>query len=395
MTHGAALSGIRILELGQAVAGPFVGTVLGAFGADVVKVEPPDGDPIRTWRTLHNGTSLWWRDLSRNKRLIALDLRTDAGVAVLRRLLPQFDVVVENFRPGRMEAWGLGPADLHALHPRLIYCRVSGYGQTGPDRDLPGYAAVAEARAGLRHLTGEPGGPTLRTNLSLGDSIAGLNAALGVALALVQRERHGVGQVVDVSLLESVLTVMEAVVAEASVGVIRGASGGGITGVVPSGVWPCRDGEVVIGANGESLFQRLCDAMGQPQLAADPRFAGNAARVAHQAALDATIGAWTSPQTVADVVATLSAAGVPAGPVSNGQQLLHDPQLRARNVFYEVMVDGVPISLPQLGPRLERSPPFAPRPGGEIGQDTIAVLQELAGYSIEELSALRAGGVVR
>ena len=266
------LAGIRVLELGQLVAGPFAGTLLASFGAEVIKVEAPSGDPIRSWRTMVGDTSVWWRTLSRNKRLISLDLRSAAGRAAIQRLVPHCDVVIENFRPGRMEQWGLGPEQLEALRPGVIVCRVSGYGQTGPDRDLPGYASVAEARGGLRFLTGEPDGPTVRSNLSLGDSIAGLQAALGIVVALLHRMRGGGGQVVDVSLLEAMLSMMEAAVTEASVGVHRAASGSTITGVAPSGAFPCVDGEVVLGANGETLFARLCAAMGQPELAEEHGF---------------------------------------------------------------------------------------------------------------------------
>ena len=385
------LSHIRVLELGQLVAGPFAGTLLASFGAEVIKVEAPTGDPIRQWRTVVDGTSAWWRTLARNKRLITLDLRSRAGRGVLRRLVPHCDVVIENFRPGRMEAWGLGPAELEALRPGIILCRVSGYGQTGPHRELPGYASVAEARGGLRHLTGLESGPSVRANLSLGDSIAGLQAALGTVVALLHRERSGAGQVVDVSLLESVLSMMEAVVTEASLGVERGPSGSTITGVAPSGAWPCRDGEVVLGANGETLFARLCTAMGQPGLAADPRFAGNPARVRNRAALDAIIARWTRARTVSEVVAILSDARVPAGPVQTPAQLLTDPQLVQRDALWEVWAEGKRMVLPPVGPRLSGMSPRRDHPGRSLGHDTESVLSELLGMTPAEVAALTAG----
>ncbi len=382
------LSGIRVLELGQLVAGPFAGTLLASFGAEVIKVEPPDGDPIRHWRTVVDGTSVWWRSLARNKRLISLDLRAAAGRDALQRLIPQCDVLIENFRPGRLAEWGLGPDRLQSLRPGLIVCRVSGYGQTGPDRHLPGYASVAEARGGLRHLTGFPDGPSVRANLSLGDSIAGLHAALGIALALLHRERGGGGQEVDVSLLEATVSMMEGAVTEASVGVVRGPSGTTITGVAPSGAYACLDGEVVLGANGESLFRRLSAAMGRSELAEDDRFKGNPARVAHREAMDAHISAWTSTQTVQEVLDALAEAEVPAGPVQSPAQLLTDPQLRARNVLWEVTVDGTPMVLPPVGPRLSGSPERRDHPGRDLHHDTRAVLQELAGFTEAELAGL-------
>ncbi len=390
-TPARPLSGIRVLELGQLVAGPFAGALLASFGADVIKVEAPAGDPIRQWRTLVDGTSVWWRTLARNKRLISLDLHAEPARAALRRLIPQCDVVIENFRPGRMESWGLGPAALEALRPGLIVCRVSGYGQTGPDRDLPGYASVAEARGGLRYLTGPVDGPTVRSNLSLGDSIAGLQAALGVVLALLHNARGGGGEVVDVSLLEAMLSIMEGAVTEASVGVHRGPSGSTITGIVPSGSFACIDGHVVLGANGETVFARLCTAMGQPEIALDERFRGNPARVAHQDELTAIIAAWTSSQTVDAVVRALSEARVPVGPIQSPGQLLIDPQLRARDALWEVWVDGTRMVLPQLGPRLASVSPRRDHPGRAHGADTRAVLMELAGMSEVEVEQLMSG----
>jgi len=382
------LSGVRVLELGQLVAGPFAGALLASFGAEVIKVEAPGGDPIRQWRTLIDGTSVWWRTLARNKRLISLDLHAESGRAALRRLIPRCDVVIENFRPGRMEAWGLSPAELERLRPGLIVCRVSGYGQTGPDRDLPGYASVAEARGGLRYLTGPTDGPTVRSNLSMGDSIAGLQAALGVVVALLHKFRGGGGQVVDVSLLEAMLSMMEGAVTEASVGVHREPSGSTITGIVPSGSFPCLDGDVVLGANGETLFARLCAAMGQPEVALDERFRGNPARVAHQDELTAIISTWTAARTVDAVVQTLSDARVPVGPIQSPAQLLDDPQLRARDALWEVWVGGTRMVLPQLGPRLSTVPPRRDHPGGAHGSDTRSVLMELAGLSAAEVDQL-------
>lgn len=387
-TANGPLAGFRVLELGQLVAGPHAGMLLAWFGAEVIKIEPPQGDPVRSWRTMHGDTSVWWRGLARNKRLVRLDLRTEAGRAAVRRLVPRCDVVVENLRPGRLEAWGLGPDVLHQLRPDLVLCRISGYGQDGPLRDQPGYASVAEARGGLRALTGVPGARTVRTNLSLGDTVAGLQAAFGITLALLHRERGGGGQTVDVSLLESVFSLMEGAVTEAALGQPRGPSGATISGVAPSGAFRCADGDVVLGANGESLFARLCEAMGQPGLAADPRFQGNLARVEHRDALHQHIERWTRGRTVADVVAILANARVPCGPIQGPADLLTDPQLVARGAFVRVSVGGQPFVLPEPGPRLTGSPGRTTHAGGALGADTEAVLRELAGMTDEEIAAV-------
>ncbi len=387
MTHGP-LHGLRVLELGQLVAGPQAGMLLGWFGAEVIKVEPPGGDPLRTWRTLQDGTSVWWRGLARNKRLVCLDLRTPAGQEAVRRLVPHCDVVVENLRPGRLESWGLGPGVLHALRPDLILCRVSGYGQDGPLCDQPGYASVAEARGGLRALTGIPGEPTVRANLSIGDTLAGLQAAFGIALALLHRERGGGGQTVDVSLLEAVFSLLEGAVTEAALGIPRGPSGTTISGVAPSGAFSCSDGHVVIGANGESLFRRLCVAVGQPDLSKDPRFQGNEARVKNRKVLEGILEDWTACRTVAEVVDALAEAAVPCGPIQGPAALLHDPQLLARNALVSVTVGGRPLVLPEPGPRLSATPGETRHPGGALGADTLAVLQDVAGLSAEEAAAL-------
>jgi crotonobetainyl-CoA:carnitine CoA-transferase CaiB-like acyl-CoA transferase len=369
-----ALDGIKVLELGQLVAGPFAGTLLAWLGASVLKVEPPGGDPIRSWRTVRDGTSLWWRTLSRNKHVTRLDLRTEHGRARVRALADEADVLIENFRPGRLEAWGLGPAELARTNPGLVLCRVSGYGQDGPLAGRPGYASVAEAAGGLRHLTGTADGEAVRANLSLGDTVAGLHAAVGILAALLHRERGGTGQVVDVSLLECVVDLLEAALPEAAVGVDRGPSGGTITGVAPSGAWTCADGrQVIIGANGEAIFARLCAAMGAPSLAQDPRFQGNPARVANRAALDARIGAWTAGLARDQVVARLADAGVPCGPVQSPADLLRDPQLRARGMFCEVLVGGEPIVLPELAPRLAGTPGRTRWAGGDAVSPDAAV----------------------
>jgi crotonobetainyl-CoA:carnitine CoA-transferase CaiB-like acyl-CoA transferase len=385
MSTTRPLDGVRVLELGQLMAGPYAGTILAYFGAEVVKVEPPgQGDPVRTWRVLDDdGTSLWWRTLARNKRSIALDLRTPEGRADVRRLALVADVLIENFRPGTMEGWGLGPDDLRAVRPELIYARVSGYGQTGPAATKPGFAAVCEAVGGLRYVTGEPGKLPLRANLSLGDTLAALHCALGVLLALYHRDRSRgrPGQVVDTSIVESVFAMLESAVPEYDrKGVVREPSGTTITGVVPTGAYACRDGRhVVIGANGDSLFRRLMEAVGRPDLASDPGLATNALRVPRAAELDAAITAFTCSREAADVLAAMERAEVPAGPIQSVADLFADPQLRARGAFERVPVGGRPLALGALPPRLSATPGRTERAGPDLDQDAAWVRERWLG----------------
>ncbi len=381
MTHDSErggprpLDGIRVLELGQLMAGPLAGTYLAYFGAAVTKVEDPAaGDPVRGWRVIDaDGTSLWWRSLGRNKRLITLDLRTEEGRDRARALALEADVLIENFRPGRMEAWGLGPDDLRPHNPGLVYVRVSGFGQDGPYSDRRGFASVCEAVGGLRYVTGHPGEVPVRSNLSLGDTFAAQQAAMGALLALFRRERDPErrGQVVDISIVESVLDVMEASISEYDrCGAVREPSGTTITGVVPTDAYPCADGRrVVIGANGDSIFKRLMETAGRPDMAADPRYATNKDRVAHQGAIDEAIAAWTSTHTCAEVVARLTEAGVPAGPINSAKDLREDPHLAARGRFETVEVGGAPLVLPALGPKLLDTPGRTDWPGGALGAD--------------------------
>jgi len=296
------LDGLRILEVGQLLAGPFASALLAWFGADVIKVEPPDGgDPIRTWRGMYKGSSLWWLILGRNKRCITADLRKPKGRDLVKRLAAKCDVVLENFRPGRMEEWGLGPDDLKAINPGIIMCRVSGFGQTGPDRLKPGYASVAEGVGGLRYLSGFPDRPPTRANLSMGDTIAGLHAVMGILTAVYHRDvnRTGEGQVVDVALYEGIFNLMESVVPEFDkLGAVRERLGSKLTGIVPTNTYPCRDGKyIIIGGNGDSIFRRLMTAAGREDLANDPRLARNDGRVQHEAEIDDAITAWTSTHT--------------------------------------------------------------------------------------------------
>lgn len=395
------LDGIRVLEVGQLLAGPWAGTLLGYFGAEVIKVEPPGGDPIRTWRTLgEDGTSLWWRSLARNKRSVEIDLRTEGGRALVRRLALASDVLIENFRPGTMEGWELGPDALRAEHPRLVYVRISGFGQTGPQAQRPGYASVAEAVAGLRSVTGYPDRAPARANLSLGDTLAGIHAALGAVMALYERDAGaasaGTGQVVDVALTEAVLGVLESMIPEADRGVVRERAGTTITGVVPSNTYACLGGKwVVIGANNESTFARLMTAIGRADLARDEGLRGNPARVARQAELDAAIGAWTAGRTAEDIERVLEAAEVPVGRIQDARELLEDPQLRARGMLERVEVNGRPLTIPAITPKLDRTPGRTEWPGPELGAHTGSVLRDVLGLGDQEIEALRAGRAIR
>ena len=339
------LAGIRVLEMGQLIAGPFAGCMLAYFGAEVVKIEPPGtGDPLRNWRVLKDGTSLWWRAMGRNKKCITLNLREPRGRELARALARRSDVLIENFRPGTMEKWGLGPEELRTEVPDLVYARVSGYGQTGPYAAKPGFASVCEGFGGLRYINGFPGEPPVRPNLSLGDTLAALHAVIGVLLALVHRNRidgssiGGAGQVVDVAIYESVYNVLEAMVPEYDgAGIVREPSGSTLTGIVPTNTYPSADGRyVIIGGNADSIFKRLMRAAGRDDLAGDPRLADNAGRVAHQREVDGAIAQWTRTLAADHVLEILDRAGVPAGPIYSVADMIDDPQYNARGLFETV-----------------------------------------------------------
>ena len=380
------LAGLKVLELGQLIAGPFVGKTLADFGADVIKIEPPDGDPLRQWRLLHDGTSVWWQVQSRGKQSVVLDLRSDEGRAAVRALAAECDVLIENFKPGTMEKWGLGYDALSAANPGLIMLRISGYGQSGPYRDLPGFAVVAEAMGGLRHLMGEPGRPPVRAGVSLGDTLAALHGVIGVLLALQARARDvspqapkGRGQVIDVALYESVFNCMESLLPEYSAfGAVRQPAGSALPGIAPSNAYRCADGMVVIGGNGDSIFKRLMRAVDRADLADDPGLATNALRVPRVAAIDAAIEAWTSARSVADVVAALQAASVPVGRIFTVADIAADPHYRARGMIEHVTLpDGLVLDVPGVVPKLSRTPGTASRPAPALGEHTEAVLAAL------------------
>jgi crotonobetainyl-CoA:carnitine CoA-transferase CaiB-like acyl-CoA transferase len=390
------LAGIRVLEVGQLLAGPFAACVLGYFGAEVIKIEPLSGDPIRNWRVLRDGTSLWWFSLARNKKSVAIDLQNEQGRALVRKLATHCDVLVENFKPGTMEKWGLGPEQLKQQRPDLIYTRVSGYGQTGPYASKPGFASVCEAIGGLRYLNGFADRAPVRPNLSLGDSLAGMHAVIGVLLALIARGKTRTGQVVDVAIYESIFNMLEGVVPEYDgAGVVRGPSGSTLTGIVPSNTYLCADEKyVVIGANGDSLFQRLMRAIGKPDMADDARFANNAGRVQHEKEIDNAISVWTRANDSATVLRTLDDISVPGGPIYSVADMSTDPHFNARGMFQSVDIDGKPLKIPAITPLLSDTPGTTRSPGPKLGEHTDEVLRTLAGASDANLKAWREAKVI-
>jgi crotonobetainyl-CoA:carnitine CoA-transferase CaiB-like acyl-CoA transferase len=368
-----ALNGLKVLELGQLIAGPFAGKTLADFGADVIKVEPAgEGDPLRKWRLLRDGTSVWWQVQSRNKRSVRLDLRTPEGQDAARALAAEADVLIENFKPGTLEDWGLGWEALHALNPRLIMLRISGYGQTGPYRDKPGFGVIGEAMGGLRHLTGEPGRVPVRAGISIGDTLAALHGVIGVLVALHHRVANGgLGQVVDVALYEAVFNVMESLLPEYDAfGTVRERAGSALPGIAPTNAYPCADGDyVVIGGNGDSIFRRLMQAIGRPDLERDPALAHNDGRVRRAAELDAAIAAWTLRRRRDEALAVLDAARVPAGKIYSVADIAADPQYAARAMIVESPTsDGAPLKVPGIVPKLSATPGAIAHPAPRLGE---------------------------
>ena len=393
-----ALSGVRVVEMGQLIAGPFCGKTLGEFGADVVKIEAPGaGDPLRNWRLIKNGTSVWWQVQSRNKRSVALDLRQQEGQDIARRLIAEADVLVENFRPGTLEGWGMSPEQLHALNPGLVILRISGYGQTGPYRDLPGFGVIGEAMGGLRHLTAEPGRVPVRVGVSIGDTLAALHGVIGVMMALYHRKVNGgAGQVIDVALHEAVFNVMESLLPEYSAfGAIREPAGSALPGIAPSNAYRCTDGVVLIAGNGDSIFKRLMQVIAREDLGNDPALANNAGRVERVKELDAAIEAWTQSRSVTDVLAALAQASVPAGRVYTAKDIVEDPHYRARDMILSQHTrDGDDIEVPGIVPKLSLTPGTVRTSAPHVGDDTDAVLAE-AGLTAEQIALLRSKGVIQ
>lgn len=394
------LDGIRVLEAGQLLAGPFTGSILAYYGAEVIKVEPPgSGDPLRQWRVLDDdGTSFWWRSLGRNKKCITADLRSDEGRQLVRRLGVKCDVLVENFRPGVMEKWGLGPADLWADNPGLVYARISGYGQDGPYSGKPGFASVCEGVGGIRYVNGRKGEAPMRPNLSLGDTIAGLHTALGIVMACLFQARNpgSRGQVIDTALYEATFNLLEGVIPEYDgAGVVREPSGSTITGIVPTNTYRCADGKfIIIGANGDSIFKRLCEKMGRPDMAEDTRLASNAGRVEHEQEIDDAITAWTGSLDSSEALSALDEARVPSGPIYSVADMMVNPHFQARGLFEEVDVNGKRLKIPAMIPKMSETPGRTDWPGPEVGAFNQEIYGDLLGLSPEEIAELQDQGVL-
>ena len=393
------LADLTVIEMGTLIAGPFCGQILGDFGANVIKIEDPGtGDPMRQWgRSLPGGHSPWWPVIGRNKLSVTLNLRTDEGQALARRLIGGADILVENFRPGTLEKWGMGYEALASGNPGLIMARVSGFGQTGPYAGRAGYGLIGEAMGGLRHITGDADRPPARAGVSIGDSLAATHAVMGVLMALHARVGTGRGQVVDAAIYESVLAMMENMVTEYDItGYVRERSGSVLPGIAPSNVYPAAEGEMIlIGGNGDTIFARLAEAMGMAGLAADPLYATHAARGVNQAALDEIIGAWTRERRLDDMLALLEAHGVPCGRVFRAPDMLADPQFAARQsiVTTDHPVFG-PIRMQNAFPKLSETPGEVRWPGPALGEHTETVLGERLGLTKAQVAELRARGVV-
>ncbi|MDZ5460534.1 CaiB/BaiF CoA transferase family protein [Azohydromonas lata] len=395
-TQGA-LDGVRVIEMGQLIAGPFAGKTLAEFGAEVIKIEAPgSGDPLRNWRLIKDGTSAWWQVQSRNKRSIALDLRSKEGQEIARRLIAEADVLIENFRPGTLEGWGMSYEALSELNPSLIMLRISGYGQTGPYRDLPGFGSIGEAMGGLRHLTGEPSRVPVRCGISIGDTLAALHGTIGILMALYHRQAHGgKGQVIDVALHEAVFNVMESLIPEYSAfGAVREAAGSALPGIAPSNAYRCSDGYVLVAGNGDSIFKRLMSVIDRDDLGNDPALADNAGRVKRVDEIDAAIEAWTHTRTVAEVMEVLNGARVPVGKVYTAKDIAEDPHYRARDMILTQRTrDGFDIEVPGVVPKLLGTPGSLRTPAPRLGDDTDAVLRDV-GLSEEQIQALRERKVI-
>ena len=392
-----ALQGLRVIEMGQLIAGPFCGKTLADFGADVIKIEPPGtGDPLRQWRLIQKGTSVWWQVQSRNKKSIALDLREPEGQNLARQLIQEADVLIENFRPGTLEGWGMGWEDLQKINPGLVMLRISGYGQTGPYRDMPGFGVIGEAMGGLRHLTAEPGRVPVRVGVSIGDTLAALHGVIGILMALYHRKVHGgTGQAIDVALHESVFNVMESLLPEYSAfGVVREAAGSALPGVAPTNAYPCADGYVLVAGNGDSIFKRLMASIGRDDLAQDPDLAQNAGRVKRVEEIDGAIAAWTQSRPIQEVLETLNTAKVPAGRVYTVKDIFEDPHYRARDMILKQRTrDGDEVDVPGIVPKMSLTPGQLRTPAPHLGEDTQQVLLEM-GLTGDQIAELRSKGIV-
>jgi len=390
------LAKLKVIEMGQLIAGPFAAKTLGDFGADVIKIEPPNtGDALRKWRLLKDGTSVWWQVQARNKRSLSLDLKQAEAQEIVRTLITEADVLIENFRPGTLEGWGLDPEKLLELNPRLIVLRISGYGQTGPYRDKPGFGVVAEAMGGLRHLTAEPGRVPVRVGISIGDTLASLHGVIGILLALQERHQSGKGQVIDIALYEAVFNCMESLIPEYSAfGEVRQAGGSALPGIAPSNAYLCADGGyVLVAGNGDSIFKRLMNLIGRADLANDPALENNDGRVARVAELDQVIGVWAQTMTTDQALKLLDTVAVPAGKIYTVADIASDPHYKARgNIEHIQMRDGTRLDVPSVLPKLSRTPGSIKTLAPDIGENTDEILQSI-GLTEAQVASLKARGI--
>ena len=390
------LAKLKVIEMGQLIAGPFAAKTLADFGADVIKIEPPKvGDALRKWRLLKDGTSVWWQVQSRNKRSLSLDLKQAEAQDIVRTLIAEADILIENFRPGTLEGWGLDPERLLELNPKLIILRISGYGQTGPYRDKPGFGVVAEAMGGLRHLTAEPGRVPVRVGVSIGDTLASLHGVIGILLALQERHQSGKGQVIDIALYEAVFNCMESLLPEYSAfGEVRQAGGSALPGIAPSNAYLCADGGyVLVAGNGDSIFKRLMDMIGRNDLASDPALENNDGRVARVAELDRAIGGWAKRMTTDQALELLDSVAVPAGKIYTVADIANDPHYKARgNIETIQMQDGTTLDVPAVIPKLSRTPGSIKTLAPNIGENTDAILRDI-GSTDDQVASLKARGI--
>ncbi|MBU3588328.1 CoA transferase [Polynucleobacter sp. 31A-FELB] len=390
------LANLKVIEMGQLIAGPFAAKTLADFGADVIKIEPPKvGDALRKWRLLKDGTSVWWQVQSRNKRSLSLDLKQPEAQDIVKKLICEADILIENFRPGTLEVWGLDPEKLIELNPKLIVLRISGYGQTGPYRDKPGFGVVAEAMGGLRHLTAEPGRVPVRVGVSIGDTLASLHGVIGILLALQERHQSGKGQVIDIALYEAVFNCMESLLPEYSAfGEVRQAGGSALPGIAPSNAYLCADGGyVLVAGNGDSIFRRLMGMIGRDDLAKDPALENNDGRVARVAELDQAIGAWAKTMTTDQALQLLDSVAVPAGKIYTVADIANDPHYKARgNIQTIQMQDGSKLDVPGIIPKLSRTPGSIKTLAPNIGENTDEILRSI-GLTETQLASLKERGV--
>jgi formyl-CoA transferase len=390
------LANLKVIEMGQLIAGPFAAKTLGDFGADVIKIEAPIvGDALRKWRLLKDGTSVWWQVQSRNKRSLSLDLKLVEAQEIVRALIKEADILIENFRPGTLESWGLDPQDMLQINPKLIVLRISGYGQTGPYRDKPGFGVVAEAMGGLRHLTAEPGRTPVRVGISIGDTLASLHGVIGILLALQERHTSGKGQIIDIALYEAVFNCMESLLPEYSAfGEVRQAAGSALPGIAPSNAYQCRDGRyVLIAGNGDSIFKRLMQVIGREDLGQDAELGSNDGRVKRVGELDRAIGIWASQRTAEQVLEALDRASVPAGKIFTVEDIAKDPHYHARGMIETIhMKDGSSLQVPGIVPKLSRTPGSIKSLAPEVGEQTDQILSEI-GLTSQQITALKEKGI--